>query len=77
MSGWPAVVIQSVQPVRRRRAGGGKSTTALGAALRVRFQQIQKSELAKTSAPVVALPLPAERLGLRPDYFFEDFAWPQ
>jgi len=60
--------------IKARRLEIGLTQSALGAALGVRFQQIQKYERAKNGVPAASLPTLAERLGVRPDYFFEDFA---
>ena len=62
--------------IRARRLELGLTQTALGEALGVRFQQIQKYERARNSLPAASLPPLAERLGVRPDYFFEELAWP-
>jgi transcriptional regulator with XRE-family HTH domain len=62
--------------IRARRREIGLTQTALGTALGVRFQQIQKYERAKNGVPAASLPRLAERLGVRPDYFFEELAWP-
>jgi len=63
--------------IKARRLEMGLTQAALGAALGVRFQQIQKYEGAKNGVPAASLPPLAKRLGVRPDYFFEDLAWPQ
>jgi transcriptional regulator with XRE-family HTH domain len=63
--------------IRARRLEMGLTQAALGAALGVRFQQIQKYEGAKSGVPAAALAPLAKRLGVRPDYFFEGLAWPQ
>jgi transcriptional regulator with XRE-family HTH domain len=63
--------------IRARRLELGLTQATLGAALGVRFQQIQKYEGARNGVPAAALPPLAKRLGVRPDYFFEDLALPQ
>ena len=63
--------------LKARRLEMGLTQAALGAALGVRFQQIQKYEGAKNGVPAAALPPLAKRLGVRPGYFFEDLTWPQ
>jgi transcriptional regulator with XRE-family HTH domain len=63
--------------IKARRLEVGLSQGALGAALGVRFQQIQKYERAKNGVPAASLPTLAERLGVRPDYFFENIALPR
>ena len=63
--------------IRARRLEMGLTQTALGVALGVRFQQIQKYERAKNGVPASSLLLLAERLGVNPEYFFQDLAWPQ
>jgi transcriptional regulator with XRE-family HTH domain len=60
--------------IKARRLEVGLTQSALGAALGVRFQQIQKYERAKNGVPAASLPRLAEQLGVRPDYFFEDLA---
>jgi transcriptional regulator with XRE-family HTH domain len=62
--------------IKARRLEMGLTQSALGAALGVRFQQIQKYERAKNGLPAASLPTLAARLGVRPDYFFEDLAGP-
>ncbi|MGZ3274695.1 MAG: helix-turn-helix domain-containing protein [Caulobacteraceae bacterium] len=63
--------------IRERRLELGLTQAALGAAMGVRFQQIQKYEKAKNSVPAASLPSLAKRLGVAPGYFFEDIAWPK
>lgn len=63
--------------IRERRLELGLTQAALGSALGVRFQQIQKYEKAKNSVPAASLPSLAKRLGVATDYFFEDLAWPK
>jgi len=63
--------------IRERRLELGLTQAALGSALGVRFQQIQKYEKAKNSVPAASLPSLAKRLGVPTDYFFEDIAWPK
>ena len=63
--------------IRERRVELGLTQAALGTALGVRFQQIQKYEGAKNGVPAASLPPLAKRLGVRPEYFFEDLSWPQ
>jgi transcriptional regulator with XRE-family HTH domain len=62
--------------IKARRLEMGLTQATLGAALGVRFQQIQKYEGAKNGVPAASLPSLAKRLGVRPDYFFEGLAWP-
>ena len=62
--------------MRRRRRLLGLTQQQLADACGVRFQQIQKYERARNSLPAASLPPLAERLGVRPDYFFEELAWP-
>ena len=63
--------------IRERRVELGLTQAALGTALGVRFQQIQKYEKAKNSLPAASLPSLAKRLGVAPGYFFEDISWPR
>jgi len=63
--------------IKARRLEMGLTQAALGAALGVRFQQIQKYEGAKNGVPAASLPPLATRLGVSPEYFFEDLIWPQ
>lgn len=63
--------------IRERRLEIGLTQAALGDALGVRFQQIQKYEKARNSVPAASLPSLAKRLGVRPEYFFEDMPWPR
>jgi transcriptional regulator with XRE-family HTH domain len=63
--------------IKARRQEMGLTQSALGAALGVRFQQIQKYEGAKNGVPAAALPPLAKRLGVHPGYFFEGLPLPQ
>jgi transcriptional regulator with XRE-family HTH domain len=63
--------------IRARRLEVGLTQAALGEALGVRFQQIQKYEGARNGVPAASLPSLAKRLGVRPDYFFEGLPWPR
>ncbi len=65
------------QRIRERRVELGLTQSALGTALGVRFQQIQKYEKAKNSLPAASLAPLAKRLGVAPGYFFEDISWPK
>jgi transcriptional regulator with XRE-family HTH domain len=63
--------------IKARRLEMGLTQAALAAALGVRFQQIQKYEGAKNGVPAASLPPLANRLGVRPEYLFEDLTLPQ
>jgi transcriptional regulator with XRE-family HTH domain len=63
--------------IKARRLEIGLTQAALGEALGVRFQQIQKYEGAKNGVPAASLSPLAKRLGVRPDYFFEGLPGPR
>ena len=63
--------------LRQRRRTLGLTQQQIAEAVGVRFQQIQKYEGARNGVPAASLPPLAKRLGVRPDYFFQDLTWPQ